>query len=52
MRGTHTGDFFGQPATGREIEQNGMVFYWVADGRLAEQWVLVDSTGLLDQIRQ
>lgn len=40
MRGTHTGDFHGIAATGRPVEQTGMVFYRVAGDRLAEQWIL------------
>jgi steroid delta-isomerase-like uncharacterized protein len=51
MRGTHTGPFFGQPASGRPIEQRGMVFYRVAGDRLAELWILVDAYGLFEQIR-
>lgn len=50
MRGTHTGDFYGMRASGREIEQQGMVFYRVADGRLAELWILVDAYGLYQQV--
>lgn len=50
MRGTHTGDFYGQAASGRDIEQTGMVFYRVAGDRLAELWILVDVYGLFNQI--
>lgn len=50
MRGTHTGEFYGQAPSGREIEQVGMVFYRVADGRLAELWILIDAYGLFQQI--
>lgn len=50
MRGTHTGDLYGQPATGREVEMSGMVFYRIAGDRLAEQWVLVDTQRLFRAI--
>jgi predicted ester cyclase len=51
MRGRHTGEAFGNPPTGRDIAQAGMVFYRVAGNRLAEQWILADVQGLLNQIR-
>lgn len=51
MRGRHTGEAFGNPPTGRDITQSGMVFYRVAGDRLAEQWILVDVQGLLGQIQ-
>lgn len=51
MRGTHVADAFGNPATGHDIAQRGMVFYRVAGGRFAEQWLLADVHGLLTQIR-
>lgn len=51
MTGRHVGDAFGNPPTGRDVSQSGMVFYRVAGGRLAEQWILVDVHGLLRQIR-
>src|SRR5437773_10331674 len=35
MRGRHVGDFFGRSPRGNPIEQRGMVFYRVEDGRLA-----------------
>lgn len=50
MRGTHTGEFYGRPGSGRPVEQSGMVFYRVADGRLAEQWIVTDVYGLFQQI--
>jgi steroid delta-isomerase-like uncharacterized protein len=50
LRGRHTGDFNGRPASGAAIEQRGTVFYRVADGRIAEQWVLVDVFGMISQI--
>jgi steroid delta-isomerase-like uncharacterized protein len=46
LRGRHVGDFFGVPASGRDITQSGMVFYRTRDQRLAEQWILVDAAAL------
>lgn len=50
MRGTHTGEAFGVPASGAQITQSGMVFYRMSGGRAAEQWILVDALGLLQQM--
>lgn len=50
MHGEHTGDFYGRPATGAVIAQRGTVFYRVAGGRIAEQWVLVDVAGIVGQL--
>ncbi|MGW4770539.1 ester cyclase [Nocardia sp. NPDC004278] len=46
LHGRHVGALFGVPASGREITQSGMVFYHTREGRLAEQWVLVDTDAL------
>ncbi|HEX6713926.1 MAG TPA: ester cyclase [Thermoleophilaceae bacterium] len=49
-RGTHDGDLFGTPATGREVELSGITISRCADGRIAEEWELVDAVGALQQI--
>lgn len=38
ITGTHTGPFFGVPATGRSIRVSGMDILRVADGKLVEHW--------------
>lgn len=48
FRGTHRGQFFGVAATGRDIVWAGAAFFKVADGRIAELWVLGD----IDAVRQ
>jgi steroid delta-isomerase-like uncharacterized protein len=35
---THTGDFFGAPATGKRVSTAGACFLRVGDGRIAEDW--------------
>jgi steroid delta-isomerase-like uncharacterized protein len=50
VTGTHTGEFFGVPATGRPVRMQGISMYRVRDGRLAEAWVQYDQLGLLQQI--
>lgn len=38
LRGTHTGDFFGQPPTGAPFEAHGLDMVRVRDGQLVEHW--------------
>jgi predicted ester cyclase len=42
IRGTHTGDFFGQPPTGERFEIRGMDMVRVHDGRLVEHWAFAE----------
>lgn len=51
FEGTHRGaPFFGVPASGKEIKANGMLFYRVADGRIAEHWMQLDTQALMSQL--
>lgn len=50
MRGTHTGSFLGNLPTGRSIAVQGFFFARTADGLIAENWILIDQMGLLQQI--
>jgi predicted ester cyclase len=43
IRGTHTGDFFGQPPTGQRFEISGMDMVRVRDGQLIEHWAFAES---------
>jgi steroid delta-isomerase-like uncharacterized protein len=49
-RATHQGEFMGVPASGRPVEIWLMVVSRIADGKIAEEWQLVDSLTLLQQI--
>jgi predicted ester cyclase len=40
VRGTHTGDFFGQPPTGEPFELDGMDMVRVRDGQVVEHWIV------------
>jgi predicted ester cyclase len=42
IRGTRTGDFFGQPPTGERFEIKGMDMVRVQDGRLVEHWAFAE----------
>lgn len=46
-RGTHRGEIFGVPPTGKEILYAGAAFFRIAEGRVAEGWVLGDLLTLL-----
>lgn len=50
MTGTHTGDFFGFPATGKTIRFTGIYIARIADGKIIEHWGEEDSLGLLQQL--
>jgi steroid delta-isomerase-like uncharacterized protein len=50
VRGTHDGALFGVPPTGREVAMTGIAVSRCEDGRIAEEWELVDVAGLLQQV--
>jgi predicted ester cyclase len=42
IRGTHAGDFFGQPPTGEHFKVTGMDMIRVRDGQLIEHWAVAE----------
>jgi steroid delta-isomerase-like uncharacterized protein len=50
-RGTHLGEAFGIPATGRKIEMKGLTMVRIEDGKVAESWVKNDVAGLMKQLK-
>jgi steroid delta-isomerase-like uncharacterized protein len=50
MQGTHTGSWAGVAATGKRVTIRMMVIQRIADGKIVEDWVLVESLGLLQQL--
>jgi steroid delta-isomerase-like uncharacterized protein len=50
LRGTNTGPYQGQPATGKPIAVTGASTFRLADGRIQEVWVSMDRLGLMDQL--
>ena len=50
MRGTHQGEFFGVPPTGKPIAVQAMNFYRLADDQIIEEFGQPDMLGLLTQI--
>jgi predicted ester cyclase len=50
FHGTHEGELWGIPPTGREVEINLIDIVRVADGRIVEHWNQVDRMGLMQQL--
>jgi steroid delta-isomerase-like uncharacterized protein len=50
FRGTHLGDFFGMPASGKRVEVHGVHVMRIVDGKIAEHWGSNDDLGLMRQI--
>ena len=50
MRGTHRGEFFGIPPTGKAVTMNGVHVLRIAEGKIAEHWGSNDDLGLLQQL--
>jgi predicted ester cyclase len=49
-RGTHRGELFGVPATGREIVLYGINVFRIVDDQVVERWGCVDQLGLLHRL--
>jgi steroid delta-isomerase-like uncharacterized protein len=50
LQGTHRGNFFGIPATGKEIRVSAMNFYYFEDGKIIKEYGQPDIFNLLQQI--
>ena len=48
--GTQKGDFFGVPASGKPVTVNGISLYRIAGEKIAEEWLVEDMLGLMQQI--
>ena len=49
-RGTHRGELWGIPPTGKRVEVAGSVFYRIAGGKIVEFRGQLDMTGLMQQL--
>ena len=49
-RGTHTGELMGIAPTGKEVTVSGITIARLADGKIAEEWELMDAPGMLVQL--
>lgn len=50
LTGTNEGELMGMPATGRRVSVHGIVHSRVQNGRITEEWEIVDLAGLLQQL--
>jgi predicted ester cyclase len=48
--GTHQGDFFGIPATGKEVQWTEMAILRIGDGKILATWFDSDIAGLMQQL--
>jgi steroid delta-isomerase-like uncharacterized protein len=49
-QGTHKGELFGIPATGKTITVSQITISRVADGKFVEEWAETDFLGMLQQL--
>ncbi len=52
ITGTHSGNLYGIPATGKSIDIVSVAFYTFEDGKIVEAWEMADEAALLRQIGQ
>jgi len=52
MHGTHLGELFGIPATGKRVKVNQMQIEYIKDGKIVEHWRQSDDLGMMKQIDQ
>ena len=46
----HSGEFMGIPATGKKVDIRYMDFWRVEDGKIVDNWVMVDFPSVLSQL--
>ena len=50
LQGTHQAEFQGVPATGRQVDVNGIVVFRIENGMIAEAWLNADIMGMMQQL--
>lgn len=50
MEGTHRGTWMGIAPTGKRLQIRMITIHRIANGKIAEDWVLVESLGLFQQL--
>lgn len=50
FQGTHTGEFMGTPATGKQLQVRGIEIWRLADNKIVERWGVVDAAGVMEQL--
>jgi steroid delta-isomerase-like uncharacterized protein len=49
-RGTHDGEFMGIPATGKRATVTGVGISHFSDGKVTEDWEVMDTFGMMQQL--
>lgn len=50
LSGTHHGDFMGIPATGKHMTVNGTVLSRFEEGKIIEEWEILDQLAMYQQL--
>lgn len=50
IEGTHEGDLFGVPPTGRRVSIESITVERVSDGRIREHWRVTDTLNMMQQL--
>jgi predicted ester cyclase len=50
IRGRHDGELMGVPPTGRDVAFMSLTISRCRDGKIAEEWELIDAVGVMRQI--
>jgi steroid delta-isomerase-like uncharacterized protein len=50
VEGTHEGDLFGVPPTGRRVSIESFTVERVSDGRIREHWRVTDTLDMMQQL--
>lgn len=50
MRGTHKGQFIGNPPTSRSITVQGLIYARIENRQVMESWIMIDQMSVLQQL--
>jgi steroid delta-isomerase-like uncharacterized protein len=50
VEGTHQGEYAGVPPTGEQVRVEGIDFFHLADGKIAEVWIAFDNAAILQAV--
>lgn len=50
LQGTHTGEFFGTPPTGKAVDVSVTGIFRCRNGKIADAWINPDRLGLMQQL--
>lgn len=50
FKGTHSGDFFGIPATGNKVDVSGVTLVKMKEGKIAQEQDFMDNLEFMQQL--